>query len=70
MRPYELLAQAIIEQAALDYRKILINCKSNPQKEKFQNERADIERFFRSSHFSILTDLDGEMLISKIQKTI
>ena len=70
MRPYELLAAAIIRQAALDYRKILIKCKNNPKNEDYQIARTALERFFRSSHFAFLSDLNGEVLMCNIQKTI
>ena len=54
-KPYENLANAIILQAVNDYR----NTNS-------LDERAYIERFFRSKWFSILTSIDPEVLISKL----
>lgn len=70
MRPYELLAAAIIRQAALDYRKILKKCQDNPRITDYQYARSELERFFRSSHFAFLSDLNGEVLMRNIQKTI
>ncbi len=55
IKPYENLANAIVLQAVNDYR----NTNS-------LEERAYIERFFRSKWFSILTSLDPEVLISKL----
>ena len=55
IKPYENLANAIVLQAVNDYR----NTNS-------LDEQADIERFFRSKWFSILTSLDPEVLISKL----
>ena len=57
MNPYEELANAIVLQAVKDYR-------------LYEDERelASIERFFRSSWFSTLTNINPEMLISKLRK--
>ena len=54
---YEKLANAIILQAGRDYR----NCCSYQM-------RCSIERFFRSDWFMVLTNLDGEKLIKKLQE--
>ncbi len=56
---YENLANAIILQAVNDYRNT-----------NFLEERADIERFFRSKWFSILTNLDCETLIVNLRKEV
>ena len=53
---YEELANSIILQAVKDYR----NC--------CNKTRRSIERFFRSEWFSVLTTLDGEMLIKKLRE--
>ena len=58
MDPYENLAQAIILQAVKDYR----NCSSGSSAEK------ELEKFFRSEWFGILTALDGELLIQKLRE--
>ena len=54
---YEKLAQAIILQAVKDYRD---SCS--------YQMRCSIERFFRSEWFMVLTALDGEMLIKRLQE--
>lgn len=54
---YEELANAIVLQAVKDYRL--------HDDEPTLNE---IERFFRSGWFSVLTKLDPECLISKLRK--
>ena len=53
---YEKLAQAIILQAVRDYRN---GC---------YQTRCSIERFFRSEWFMVLTNLNGEMLIKRLQE--
>lgn len=57
---YENLANAIIIQAADDYRKAL--------NDSAQGEQRTIERFFRSEWFGVLTGLDPETLIRKLKQ--
>ena len=57
MNPYENLANAIVLQAVKDYRLT-----------DDEAELAEIERFFRSDWFGVLTDVDPEYLISRLQK--
>lgn len=57
MNPYEELANAIILQAVKDYRL-----------HDDKQELASIERFFRSGWFGLLTNIDPEMLITKLRK--
>ena len=54
---YEKLAEAIILQAVKDYRD---SCS--------YQMRCSIERFFRSEWFTVLTTLDGEMLIKRLRE--
>ena len=62
MNPYEELANAIILQAVKDYRKAL--------KHDERGRKREIERFFRSGWFSILTNISGEMLIRKLRAEV
>ena len=57
MDPYQGLANAIVLQAVKDYR-----LHDNEQ------ELARIERFFRSDWFSVLTNVDPKILITKLRK--
>ena len=57
VNPFEELAHAIILQAVRDYRL-----------HDDESKRDNIERFFRSRWFGILTNIDPEMLISKLRK--
>lgn len=54
---YSALANAIILKAVSDYR--------NSGSKQTQNE---IKRFFRSEWFAVLTNLDGETLIKKLDQ--
>lgn len=68
--PYERLANAIILQAASDYRRDLKKIKKNPQNRDVMNEVLQIEKFFRSPWYQVLTTVDGEFLIQKLRKGI
>ena len=57
MNPYENLANAIALQAVKDYRLT-----------DDEAELAEIERFFRSDWFGVLTDVDPEYLIRNLRK--
>ena len=56
---YEDLANAIIIQAVKDYRGT-----HSPQ------VRNEIKRFFKSQWFSMLTNVDGDMLIKKLEREV
>ena len=68
MNGYIELAKAIIAQAAKDYRAALNQLSLNPNDKVAQRERNSIERFFRSDFFSILTNLNGEVLLAKLKE--
>lgn len=62
MDGYKELANAIILQAVKDYRKAL--------KHDERGRKREIEKFFRSEWFSILTSISGEMLIQKLRAEV
>lgn len=68
--PYERLANAIILQAVADYRVALKKIKAHPKNREAISEALEIEKFFRSGWYSILTDVDGEYLIRRLQDEI
>ena len=68
--PYERLASAIILQAVTDYRVALKKIKANPRNKDAVNEALQIEKFFRSGWYSVLTSVDGEYLIKKLQEEV
>lgn len=67
---YENLANAIILQAVKDYRMALKSIKANPRNRTAMADKDEIERFFRSDWFSVLTSVDGEMLIRSLQMEV
>lgn len=62
MDGYKELANAIILQAVKDYRKAL--------KHDERGRKREIERFFRSEYFTVLTNISGEMLIRKLRAEV
>lgn len=67
---YEDLANAIILQAVKDYRVAFKCLKVNPRNKTALADKEEIERFFRSGWFSVLTSVDGEMLIRSLQMEV
>jgi hypothetical protein len=65
---YQELANAIIIQAAEDYRTALRVLKKHPYNKTDCDEREVIECFFRSDWFGILTKLNPEFLINKLNE--
>ncbi|MCR4892996.1 MAG: hypothetical protein K5989_12545 [Lachnospiraceae bacterium] len=70
INPYQELANAIIKQAADDYRKELMKLKKNPSDNDSRAKAAKIEDFFRSKWYSVLTSLDGESLIGMLKDQV
>ena len=64
---YEILANAIVEQAVKDYRWARMVLGKEPLNIKAMAMRRDTERFFRSAWFGELTSLDGEWLLEKLE---
>ena len=67
---YERLANAIIIQAADDYRSALIRLKKHPRDSDARGMKMSAERFFRSEWYTQLTSVDPEMLMRKIQEEV
>ena len=68
--PYENLANAIVLQAVKDYRDSLKRLKKKPGNQTAMSDAMDCERFFRSGWFGILTGIDPEMLMRKLQMEV
>ncbi|MCR5137973.1 MAG: hypothetical protein K6C12_12970 [Oscillospiraceae bacterium] len=66
--PYKLLANAIVKQAAKDWRYSARRLCRNPGNIRAKATKKETERFFRSSWFEMLTDLDGETLLRKLKE--
>ena len=70
MDSYHELANAVIMQAVKDYRLALKQLYLWPDREEFQQDVAELERFFISDWFQILSDLDGPLLMKRVQKMV
>ncbi len=64
--PYENLANAIILQAVKDYRNDLKRLAKHPFNSAALAEKREIERFFHSVWFAVLTSIDPELLIRRL----
>lgn len=67
---YENLANTIVLQAVRDYRTALKSLKLNPSNESAKIEKENIERFFQSDWYKVLTSVDGESLIRALRKEV
>ena len=65
---YRDLANAIVIQAAKDYRRALKHLRNTDKPSAEKGIIIECEQFFRSDYFKILTKLDGKRLISMIKE--
>lgn len=65
--PYENLANAIVLTAVDDYRRALRRFEKNPNRKDAKADVDEMERFFRSKWYSVLTFVEGEYLIRKLR---
>jgi len=70
MNPYEELANAIVLQAVKEYREALGILRFSPKDKDASISKDEIERFFHSGWFGLLTNIDPEMLISRLCKEV
>jgi len=69
-RNYENLANAIVLRAVDDYRRVLRILSKHPHNRVAQDECCEIEQFFRSSWFGILTQVNPEMLLKQLKAEV
>lgn len=62
------LANAIVVQAAKDYRYAVKRLKKYPKNEKALDVKREVEHFFRSEWYGMLTAVDGEKLLHMLEK--
>ena len=65
---WEDLANAIVRQAAEDYRSALVRLRFRRRQGSARNSVRMLEQFFRSRWFRMLTDLDSETLINHLKE--
>ena len=66
--PYSNLANAIVLQAVKDWRDAKRKLKRKPRNESAKLIAEGCEAFFLSEWFSTLTNVDGRMLLTKLQE--
>ncbi len=70
MDSYEKLANAIVLKAVKDYRTALKRVARHPKDRDGLAVKNECERFFRSGWFGVLTGIDPEMLMRKLQMEV
>ena len=70
MDQFEGLANAIIIQAAVDYRLALKQLRQNPDFQPAISMKHEGERFFRSEWFSSLTRINGIELLARLKTEV
>lgn len=68
MGPYERLANAIVIQAVKDWRLAAKTLKKHPRYDSAKQMKAECERFFRSEWFVALTNVDGNVVLRKLEE--
>lgn len=63
---YKELANAIIMQAAVDYRQALRQLQRNEKYKPAIKTKRECERFFRSAWFRLLTNADTKYLLTRL----
>ena len=70
MDGYQKLANAIIVQAAKDFRAAYKRLKRFPENRAAQSEVQSLAKFFCSQYFELLTDVDGPSLLHRMMREI
>ena len=65
---YQLLANAIVTDAARDYKRTLRAAKRGD--DYFPSHLRSLKRFFRSSWYRMLTKVDAEYIMSRIEQEV
>ena len=67
---YEELVVGILLQAVKDYRKALKRYFAHPDSWRYQAQVSEVESFFRSGWYEMLTDVDGEAAMKAIRESV
>ena len=70
MDAFEKLANAIILQAVKDYRFALKRLAKHPRNDSALYTKREVECFFHSGLFNVLTSLNPDMLIEQLQEEV
>lgn len=69
IEPFQRLANAVVEQAARDYCEARKKLKAKPEDVVAAANASELERFFHSREFAVLTNLDADVLLAALQNT-
>ena len=64
---WQRLGEAVVLQAAKDYRTVLRRLKWRSDSYELIKEKRSLEHFFRSKWFGTLCDMDGSVLVNRIR---
>lgn len=70
MNPYENLANAVVLQAVKDYRDAAGKLSRGKKNIMAEQRKTECETFFKSQYFNVFTDLDGNALLSQLEKEV
>ena len=68
MNGFQELGNAIIEQAAKDYRAAQRKLHRDPDNYSAHKAILEIEQFFRSDWFAVLSEADGEAILNLLKE--
>ena len=68
MTGHQALANAIVKQAAQDYREALKFLRKHPDSKAAMETAMEVEDFFHSPWYAALTDIDPDYLIRRLRK--
>lgn len=66
--PWQALAHAIVRNAAEEYLAVLKQLKKDPDNVIAQNNRDDLDVFFRSGWLMALTKLNGKYIMKRLEE--
>ena len=69
-KSYEMLANAVIVQAAKDFRAAYKAYKRKPSNKWAESEVRDLTKFFCSEYFCVLTNADGPSILHRLMREI
>ena len=67
---YQRLANGIVLRAVKDYRCALRKLDRYLYSEKATHQKSEVERFFRSEWYELLTSVDPKMLIARLNEEV
>ena len=70
MNPYENLANAVVLQAVKDYRDAVRKLSHGKRNVMAEQRKTECEVFFKSQYFNVFTTLDGNSLLSQLEKEV